>query len=897
MRYDMKQSIQNFLDEVKETCLNKLSPGNGENLMLVKSYLSQCKEEIRNIHNDGGAGLEVAALRTVVVDRLIVALFNLAGREFCLKYPKVEQQCIIVAIGGYGRCELSPASDIDIMFLYPRKIEPYVETIIERVLYVLWDTGLDVGYSTRNLNDCVKMSADLVAKTSLIDSRYLCGDGGLYRRYKKVLLEQILSRNVVSFIKDKIDERNEKKKKYGNSIYMLEPDIKEGEGGLRDLHTALWAAKVRFKIDDFKSLKIRGGISDSEYREIIKAFDFMVRIRNDLHFLLKRKSDQLTFALQEKIAGNMGYRNDEGSLAVENLMKDYYLTANSIKELSDIVVERCLIYNEKRRFSIFSGKRELGDGFKLFREQITISDGELFKKRPFLMMKLFELSNSCNAPIHIFARDALRNSVDLIDDEFRNSSEVGRLFINILKGDGNVAETLKLMHKLEVLGRYIPEFGEIKCQVQHDVYHIYTVDVHSLFAIEELRQLLRGEYRASYPLRTKIMEELESPEVLYLSTLLHDIGKGKGGSHEELGSETAGLVARRIGFSPTDVEDIKFLVLKHLRLSHTAQRRDLSDPKLIHDFAGEVGTLERLKMLYLLTYADVKAIGPDVWNDWKSSLFLDLYKKTAEVFEKGAFEIEDVKERIISLSNKINTLVKGEHLEKEVLPFLKTMPDRYLFSNNPPQIAEHMRAALRFKENLYIDITHNERRQISQLIVVTLDSPGLFSKISGVLAANNINILGAQVYSRKTGDVLDVFQVERAGGGINTDSSKWQKIKSDLLDVIQGVTKVETMVGEIRPSILDTKYTPEVKTRIFINNRISDSSTVIEVFTEDRVGLLYSITKTFTDLGLYIDVAKISTMGDQATDVFYVKDIFGQKVFYDKKIDEIKKRLFKALTA
>jgi len=890
----LKESIKQIFDDVNRSCLSELAPGRSDNLDLVKTYLLKCKEGIRKVHKDGGAGLEITALRTIVMDRLIAALFRLAGREFCIKYPKADQQCNIVAIGGYGRRELSPASDIDIMFLYPRKIGPYIESVIERVLYVLWDTGLDIGYSTRNLNDCVKISADLVAKTSLIDSRYLCGDEKLYRDYKKLLLEQILSKNVVSFIDDKVAEREEKKKKYGNSIYMLEPDIKEGEGGLRDLHTALWASKVRFKADDFKSLNMRGFISDREYREIISAFDFMVRIRNDLHFLLERKSDQLTFELQEKIARNMGYRNEAGSLAVETLMKEYYLTANSIKELSDIVVERCLTHNAKKAFTLFSGKRDLADGFKLFRGNITISDPELFQKSPFLIMRLFELSHLHDAPIHLFARDCLRKSLDRIDEEFRESPDVGSSFRGILKGRGDVAETLTLMHKLEVLDRYIPEFGEVKCQVQHDVYHIYTVDVHSLFAIAELRQLLLGEYRLKYPFRTNMMEELERPDVLYMAALLHDIGKGKGGKHEELGSELAGLVAGRTGFSSRDVDDIKFLVLKHLRLSHTAQRRDLSDPKLILDFAREVENLERLKMLYLLTYADVKAIGPEVWNDWKSSLFLELYTKAAEVFEKGTFELEEIKDRIAVVTNQVMELVKEEYYSQEVVSFVESMPDRYSFSNTPSQIAEHMRAALKLKGPLYLDISHNEKRKFSRLIVVTLDSPGLFSRISGVLAANNVNILGAQVYSRNTGEVLDVFQVEKAGGGIAGESRKWQKIEDDLLNVIQGVVKVETLVGEMKPSILDTKYTPEIKTRIFIDNEISDSNTVIEVFAEDRIGLLYSITRTLSDLGLYIDVAKISTMGDQATDVFYVKDIFGQKVFYDKKLDEIKSMLFKA---
>lgn len=893
----MENSTVYALEDALKNCLEKLEPNGAETLALIKEYLELCSTAIHSTHESGGAGLEVAALRTIAIDRLVCALFDLAGREYCMKYRKAEQTCTIVALGGYGRAELSPLSDIDIMFLYPWKVGSYAETIIERVLYILWDTGLDIGYSTRNIDDCVKVSSDLVIKTSLVDSRFICGDEALYGDFKKALNEQVFSKNIESFIRDKVVEGAERKSKYGGSVYILEPDIKEGDGGLRDLHTALWAAKTRFKADDFKGLNRTGIISDSEYQDLSKSLDFMTRIRNDLHFLVKRKSDRLTFALQEKIAVNMGYKDEGEILAVEHMMKDYYLIANSIKELSELIIERCLTWGKRGGVLRNLVSKNLTHGFKLFNGELNVPDKDFFKKSPHMIMKLFELSRLHGAPVHSFARECVRESLDLIDDEFRASEDVNLSFIKILKGEWDVAGTLKFMHKLEVLGRYLPEFGDIRCQVQHDIYHIYTVDTHSLFAVEELRGLALGDYREKYPVKTKLMEELESPEVLYLAALLHDVGKGKGGKHEEIGADIAEKAGIRIGFSEKQVADLKFLVLKHLRLSHTAQRRDLNDPVLILDFAQEMGNLERLKMLYLLTFADIKAIGPDVWNEWKSSLFLELYNKTAEIFEKGIFEVEDQAEKVALRRSEVKSLVLGEYPEQDVEEFLESMPDRYFLSNTATSISGHLRVSMRFKPPLYLDLRHNEKKKYTRLILSTIDAPGIFSKICGVLSANAISILGAQIYTRTSGEILDIFHLKSDTGGAVSGQKKWTEVEADLLDVIQGVKKVENVLKKRKPSILDDKYTPQIKPRVVINNEISDTNTVIEVYAEDCVGLLYAMTSTLFNCGLYIDVAKISTMGEQVTDVFYVKDIFGQKVFFEEKLDEIRSSLLLAVEA
>ncbi|MDT8317848.1 MAG: HD domain-containing protein, partial [bacterium] len=536
------------------------------------------------------------------------------------------------------------------------------------------------------------------------------------------------------------------------------------------------------------------------------------------------------------------------------------------------------------------------EGFKLFGGEITISDKNLFDKNPSAMMRLFELSQLHGVQIHSFARECLRKSLDRIDDEFRASPDVNRSFMNILKSEWDVTGSLKLMHKLEVLDRFIPEFGEVRCQVQHDIYHIYTVDTHSLFAVEELRRLMLGEQKEAYPVRTALMEELERPEVLYLAALLHDVGKGKGGRHEEIGARIAAAVAERLGFSKDDIDDIEFLVLNHLKLSHTAQRRDLSDAKLILDFAMEIGSLERGKMLYLLTYADIRAIGPDVWTEWKSDLFHELYTKTAEVFEKGVFDVKETKERIRKVASEVEQIIGRDYPEKGVRAFMRSMPERYLLSNTPTKIAEHFTIAMRHVPPLSVDLKHNERRGYTRLIVTTIDAPGLFYKISGVLSGNGINILAADIYTRKNGEVFDIFHVQNTIEGIPIDNKRWARVESDLLDVIQGAKKAEDIIKEFRkPSILGGKYIPGIKPRVIINNEISDSNTVIEIFAEDRIGLLYTISKILVKQGLYIEVSKISTMGKQITDVFYLKDIFGQKVFYREKLDEVKRELLNAI--
>jgi len=472
-------------------------------------------------------------------------------------------------------------------------------------------------------------------------------------------------------------------------------------------------------------------------------------------------------------------------------------------------------------------------------------------------------------------------------------------FLEILRNPLRVAETLRDMHHLQFLNHFIPEFGHIYCKVQHDAYHIYTVDIHSLFAIEEIVKLWRGDYRDKKPLLTKIANDIEKRDLMLLAVLFHDIGKGGGKDHCNKGADMIPTIARRLGLGKEDSQRLEFLVRSHLLMTHISQRRDLHDDKLIVQFARGMGMSENLKMLYLLTFADIKAVGPDVWSEWKGLLLQELYEKTYEVLERGDFRLERRSEKVRNRKRKVVELLEEEFGERTVKDVLKTMGTRYLLSHRSAEIVEHIRLLLsRGDRTLVMKIEHEPQGQYSQLTISTVDIPGLFSKITGVMAANGINILGAQIFTQGNGVALDTLQVRSPSGEVITDPEKWQRVEEDLISVIEGRARVDDLVMKRhRPSLLTGRPMPRSPNRVEIDNEVSDEYTVIDIYAHDKVGLLYQITKALKELGLYIGVSKISTKVDQAADTFYVQDIFGQKITLAEKLDEIRSRLLESLEA
>ncbi|HEY6874635.1 MAG TPA: [protein-PII] uridylyltransferase [Geobacteraceae bacterium] len=867
-------------------------------LSACKHFLTHYREEIKNRHRAGASGEEVVQAITAMTDVLIGKLFSCIMQDID-DSRHAGEQLSLVAIGGYGRGELNPSSDIDLMFLHGGKDPQRTENIAQKLLYFLWDMRLDVGYSVRTLSDCQEMAAsDMTVKTALLDSRFLIGSRPLYDSFQKMLISQILARGSGAFIREKLEELKKRREKYGSSIYILEPNVKEGEGALRDLHTALWVAKIKYKIVEPREMIIKGVLSEEELAASANSLSYLWRIRNELHFLAGRKNDQLTFDAQIKLARFFGYQDRGKSLAVEEFMRDYYLHATKVEHFSSSLISRCAEREEgTRRLLGYFRRRPVGEGFYVLKGELVIPDESVIEKEPARLMKIFEYAQKHGVTLNIKVKSLVRRSLDLVHDKFRRSKEVNTSFFNILRSDKGVAETLRLMHHLEFLNRFIPEFERIYCKVQHDLYHIYTVDVHSLFAVEEIVKLQHGEHKKELPLLTQLANEVNKRELLLLAVMLHDIGKGEGGGHADIGASLVPTISRRLGLTKEDAERLEFLVRHHILMAHIAQRRDLHDERMIIQFARQMGKSENLKMLYLLTYADIKGVGPDVWTEWKALLLQELYEKAFQVLERGDFRLEASSERVKGVKRRVIEVLADEYPAAAVKEELKAMTTRHLLSNQPQVLAEHVRTLLALGESkIVMRVAHEIDKGYSNFTICTFDVPGLFSMITGVMAANGMNILGAQIHTSTNGKALDVLQVNSPQGFVITDENRWQRLREDMRQVLVGKVRVAALVAKKqRPTLLAEKPKPRFPSRVEIDNEVSEEYTVIDIYTHDKIGLLYRITSTLTDLGLYIGVAKISTKVDQVADVFYVKDIFGQKVHYQEKLAEIRDRLLKAI--
>lgn len=865
----------------------------------LKDYTARGHEWLLSRHRDGASGFEIVKGHTHLIDHLLMRLFLDAKDEASARYQEGKEKCSIVAIGGYGRGELNPYSDIDLLFLYPTTINPYLKALTEGILYYLWDLGLTVGFSTRNISDCVRIArSDLTARTALMDTRLIVGDEALYAEMEEVIIRDAIGRGVDGFIKDKVKESEERHRKYGSSIYILEPNIKEGEGGLRDIHTALWVSKARFKAGSFRELMKKGVITPKELRFFERSMEFLFRVRNELHYLSGRKGDQMTFEHQEMIARFLGFRDSKHHLAVEGFMRGYYIYARNIYQFSQALIKRgSSAPGLQERVFYRISQRDIGDGFKVFHNKITATSSKAFEEKPMRMMKAFELSQRHGLALNDFTEELTRKNLRLVDDSFRRSKDVNASFLAILKGNRDVYETLKAMHGLRFLGKFIPEFGKTFCRVHHDVYHVYTLDAHSLFTVMELRRLMEGNYAGEFPFLTEIAKEIENPHILILAGLFHDIGKGSGSDHSETGAEMVREIAARMGLSEREAGVMEFMVRRHLLMAHISQRRDTSDDRLVLDFCREVGDAERLKMLYLLTFADMRAVGPDVWTPWKGVLLEELYRKSANIFDRK-LTTGRIDEGIARKLKEVSNLLRGEVVESYLIDYFKAFPARYLSANHAEDIVRHIRMRKSLGERpISIDIAHKMELTFSIVTICTLDVPGLFSKITGVMAANGVNILDAQIYTRKDGTVLDILSINDPYGRLIEDGKKWKELKEMLISVMEGRVSVDNIFSKKgSPSAVKGKVRPKHPAVVEIDNLVSDTHTVVDIFADDRLGLLHSIASTLTRLGLYIDVAKISTRGDQAADVFYVKDIFGHKITDEAKLKRIKAEILSVLS-
>ena len=658
-----------------------------------KNFLAHYREEIRALHAGGASGTEVTHLLCDMIDALNNKLLHSIIYDLDAGGGLMEH-IALVAVGGYGRGELNPYSDIDIMFLHDGSLSvARVEDIAQKLLYFLWDMRLDVGYSVRVIADCVEMAAaDGTVKTALMDSRYLSGSRPLFNSLHKTIFTQILPRSSDKFIKEKMSDMKARREKYGSTVYLLEPNLKEGEGGLRDLQTAMWVARVKFKFSEPRELIIKGIVSEDELDSYNAALDYLWRIRNELHYFNGRKNDQLTFDAQVHLAVFFGYRDHGRVLAVEDFMRDYYRHANRVEHFASSLVSRC-IWRDEGALKIlgYFVRRPVGEGCFVLKGELIVPDESVVDANPAVLMKMFELAQKHGVSLNVRAKGLVRRSLHLVNDKFRRNREVNQSFMNILRAPREVTSTLRLMHHLEFLNSYIPEMEHIYCKVQHDIYHIYTVDIHTMFAVEEAEKMLNGTSRSLLPFPCEIASRIGKPELLILAVMFHDIGKGEGGGHAEKGAAMIPTIARRMGLSREDSERLEFLVRQHLVFAHISQRRDLHDENMIVQFARQMETSENLRMLFLLTIADVRAVGSEVWTNWKALLFQELYEKAFNVLERGEFHLEASSNRVKEVIRKVTEMLEDELPAARVREELKAMPVRLLLSADMPAIAGYVR--------------------------------------------------------------------------------------------------------------------------------------------------------------------------------------------------------------
>ena len=859
-----------------------------ERLKALKSHVSSEFDRARRMHRQGASGFEVVETLTASADTLIQALFA----EARSKHPRtLRTNYAIIALGGYGRGQLNPKSDIDLLFLFDQvqKGDPLTRS----VLHTLWDLRFEVGYSTRSISDCVQAGQeDVESLTAMLESRLLAGDSTLYDLFRTTMTAQFMGRKARTFVQQKIAERVNRTTQ--SSVQLQEPNIKENPGGLRDAHTVGWLLMARRNKRAPEGLLEEHLLSRRAYQSYIDALSYVLRVRNELHFHIDKKYDTLEHDLQPLIAKGLGYKDTDHEMGVEQFMRDYYLHARTINQLTDLVCEKLGTTSVANKALDLIVRRPLDDGAMLSHTQIQLPKrrGQFFEHDPYRLLSLFLDAQRFGARINHTAQQGIRDNLRLIDDEFRASPKAARIFLEILRSPADVALTLRRMHDLGVLGAYIPEFGGLTCLVQYNLYHIYSADEHTLVTIRNLEQLsgspdLPSDLR---PFR-RLFNDLSRRELLYIALLMHDVGKARRGlDHSVEGASMSRTFLERIGLPEPQIQSVEFLVKQHLRMSHISQRRDLGDEEMIADFARQFRTADDLRMLCLLTYADLSGVAKTAWSAWKGQLLWELFVKAFKVLSGSG----EGNEKELALDEAIPEILDewdGSHDKKQIEEHIRSLPLRYAQTVSGDEVAAHLDLIGQL-ESSQVAISFTESGAFLEITVCTRDLPYRLSQICGVLATNDLNIFSAQAYTREDGIVIDTFQVTPPDGVSEVEARRKTRVEGQLQNVFEGTTEIRELFEKHQARWSRRRQpTHTVPPEVLIDNDISDQFTVIDVFARDEVGLLYRITDALSDLDLDISTARISTQADRVIDAFYVRHKQSGKVQDEASLSEIRSKL------
>lgn len=859
-----------------------LAENPGGQVEAFKRFLKLETDRLRMRHRFGLGGSEIATGRSYQVDMVVTRVCQLAAARADRVAQRELQQCAVVALGGYGRGELAPFSDVDLLFLHPTRPSAAVARFVEQALQVLWDVGLTVGHSFRSPKECVAEARDdLHSRTALTEARLVTGSPTLYQTLLRHLETDLLQnrRTTDAFLESMRAELTERSAKVGGAVCVLEPNVKEGVGGLRDLHAILWVGHARFGSRGLSALRAEGWTSEREYVAARRAYDFLCRVRNEAHFTTGRKTDLLTLDLQPELAQGLGYKARGGLLASELFMREYYRRAS---ELHDVCRGFMLTHlqPEPKRSLFGLRRRPSARGFTV-KDGALHARGEELKGGPMRVLEAFANAQTEGIALSEELKRALRERAEAIDRAFRSSRDAGRAFLRLLERRGRVGPALRAMHETGVLGRLLPEWARITFLVQHDFFHKYTVDEHSLKAVEALDDAAVGSDPALARLG-RVFDEIQDAMPLYLGMLLHDIGKGRGAGHVDRGVKIAGRMLERLKLEPEAAEHVLFLIGAHLEMSQLSQQRDLSEPGLARAFAARVGTLERLNLLFLLTYADHKAVGPGIWNEWKASLLWELYNRTRPHVAGGERRSSDrdrtQRAREIALSELLDAF-PGEEVQRH----FGLLPERYLRTTSAERMTRHFRLLRSLADHpAVVEWGDLPERHCSELTVSARDRPGLLASLAGTLTAHGIDILSVDLFNRDDGLVIDTFLVSEVAGHKPVEPERRQKIARDLTEAAGGRFDVAKAVekwrarSSRRPRRQWARGHREPVVRFDVEG--SATATIVEVRAPDQPGLAYTIADTLAHLGLDITFAKIATAKAAALDVFYVTDESGRKL-------------------
>ncbi|MBI1260180.1 MAG: [protein-PII] uridylyltransferase [Rhizobiales bacterium] len=890
--------------------LSKLAEKHGsDDLALKRAVVETLKEEMKRgralaherLESGTFRGLACAESLAILQDSVISALYEFAIQHVSrAANPSGAERLTITAVGGYGRGTMAPGSDIDLLFLLPYKQTPWGESVVEYMLYVLWDLGLKVGHATRSVTDCIRLSReDFTIRTALLESRYIIGDRDLFEELETRFDAEVVKGTGDEFVEAKLAERDVRHRRAGESRYLVEPNVKEGKGGLRDLNTLFWIGKYVYRVKEPSELVAAGVFTAEEYATFRKAENFLWAVRCELHFLTGRAEERLTFDVQTEMAKRLDYHAHAGLRDVERFMKHYFLVAKDVGDLTRIF---CAVLEEQERkkkpsigrFMQALRRKKVIRGFNIESGRLDVTSPKFFEKDPVNLIRLFHVANEHTLDIHPDALKLVTRSLKLVDASLRKNEEANKLFLEILTSKKDPEGTLRLMNEAGVLGRFVQDFGRIVALMQFNMYHHYTADEHLLRAIGILSEVERNAEPGEYPLAHELMSKMKSRNALYMSVFLHDIAKGRPEDHSEAGEAIARKLCPRLGMGEGETETVAWLVRNHLVMSDVAQKRDISDPKTVRDFANLVQSPERLRMLYVLTVVDIKAVGPGVWNGWKGQLLRHLYFDTATLLQGGDNALNR-KERVAAAQDALFARLP-DWTEKAQKSYARRHADGYWLSLDTDMHERHAHLIMQSKSApLVIDI-HPADGDVTEITLYTQDHPGLFSRFAGACAVLGMNIVDAKIFTTRDGMALDIILVQDQDGGAITEARRVERFKEMLQKVLSGeVLPPDAIEERHKRQRRADAFSVAVAPQIFIDNDLSDQYTVIEVNGLDRPGLVHALTRALFHLGLTIGSAHVTTYGERAVDVFYVKDVIGQKVTNANKKKAVERHLLEAL--